>query len=259
IGRCAGSSLEKSSNEIVVRLSRVSVGLPTNPDHTLIRDLSVDIRLSEPLLITGPSGVGKTALLRVLAELWPALGAPQQAAYFYRSPQIRIMFVPQKPFVPSAYACPSQLFRVLDASLTHRKRGSMGTPESDERCRALHLAYLLLSVAETPNLLPSCYSPGEMQRLVLAAVCYRCPHLVFLDESTSQLSEADESQAYQSLSTRHITPVTVGHRPSVRSYHKHEIRLVPYGHPNRSGVFEEGDVELEDRKGVEPNWSMHSI
>lgn len=130
-------------------------------------DLSVDIRLSEPLLITGPSGVGKTALLRVLAELWPALGAPQQAAYFYRSPQIRIMFVPQKPFVPSAYACPSQLFRVLDASLTHRKRGSMGTPESDERCRALHLAYLLLSVAETPNL----FLGWNVSNLTLSTFC----------------------------------------------------------------------------------------
>ncbi|TPP39733.1 ATP-binding cassette subfamily D (ALD) member 4 [Fasciola gigantica] len=363
------SSPERSPHEIAVTLQHISVGLPTNPDLILIHDLSIDIRLAEPLLITGPSGVGKTALLRVLADLWPALATPYQSAYFYRSAEIRTMFVPQKPSVPSTFACPSRLFRVLEEHLTPNGRNPLCSSETDERCRALHLTYLLLSVAESPvlssgwnvsslspatttttdslvetsldhvlwcgyslhayreamkllcefRLIPaevvtsvrtslerylarrvnelseqsgslltdtmhgirdllrfgcqpvisdfalaadewrSCYSPGELQRLVLAAVCYRRPQLVFLDESTSQLSETDEFQAYQSLTTRGVTPVTVGHRPSVRNYHGRELRLTSFSYSSRSSVTERDDVLTVNRTNTKPNWSIHSI
>ncbi|VDP71424.1 unnamed protein product [Echinostoma caproni] len=86
-----------------------------------------------------------------------------------------------------------------------------------------------------------------MQRLVLAAVCYRRPQVVFLDESTSQLSETDEAQAYQSLAHRGITSVSVGHRPSVRAYHKRELQVTP--HVTSSGA------KVDGLKGT-PNWRL---
>uniref|UniRef100_A0A183B326 ABC transporter domain-containing protein n=1 Tax=Echinostoma caproni TaxID=27848 RepID=A0A183B326_9TREM len=120
-------------------------------------DLSIDITVTEPLVITGPSGVGKTALLRVLADLWPGL-----SAYFYRASHIQTMFVPQKPFVPCAFACPSRLFNVLDMDQAcHPAPGQQScSPETDDRYRALHLAYLLLSVVEVPNLAQEDYNLG---------------------------------------------------------------------------------------------------
>ncbi|VDQ17066.1 unnamed protein product [Trichobilharzia regenti] len=66
-----------------------------------------------------------------------------------------------------------------------------------------------------------------MQRLTIAAVCFYQPDVVFMDESTSQLSANDEFQAYTSLSRRQITPFSIGHHSSVRQYHTMELQLTP--------------------------------
>ncbi|KAL7065552.1 hypothetical protein AAHC03_04453 [Spirometra sp. Aus1] len=68
-------------------------------------------------------------------------------------------------------------------------------------------------------------SPGEQQRLALARLCYQKPRLAVLDEATSQLSEMDETSAYQSIAKRNITMISVGHRGSLRRFHQQELEL----------------------------------
>ena len=40
----------------------------------LVENLNVHIRSGEHMLVTGPNGVGKTAVARVIATLWPTFG-----------------------------------------------------------------------------------------------------------------------------------------------------------------------------------------
>ncbi|KAF7232886.1 hypothetical protein EG68_07687 [Paragonimus skrjabini miyazakii] len=80
----------------------------------------------------------------------------------------------------------------------------------------------------------SSYSPGEIQRLLLASVCFDPPQIVFLDEATSQLNAADEEQAYSSLCSRQITPISVAHHMGVQKFHKHELKLFPFNVPTDS-------------------------
>jgi putative ATP-binding cassette transporter len=62
-------------------------------------------------------------------------------------------------------------------------------------------------------------SLGEQQRVVFARVFLTKPDYVILNEATSALELNDEEQLYHFLAETPTTFMSVGYRPTLKSYH----------------------------------------
>ncbi len=78
-------------------------------------------------------------------------------------------------------------------------------------------------------------SPGELQRLSFIRLIIRLSsnennelsklNLVFLDEITSSLDINMEMKMYKYLIEQNLTLISIGHRETLRQYHKLELKL----------------------------------
>ena len=177
------------------------------PDGTaLLRDVGFAVPAGQALLIAGPTGTGKSTLLRAIAGIWP-----------YGRGQIRVgkgvsLFLPQRPYLPLGTLRHAVLYPREDLALPTAKIAAVlrevGLPELvEELDSAQNWAHRL--------------SLGEQQRLAFARVLLTQPAVVFLDEASSALDEACEAMLYRLLRAAPWRPtiVSIGHRSTLRAFH----------------------------------------
>jgi putative ATP-binding cassette transporter len=189
----------------------IELGVPNGRILTAIPRLS--FAPGERWLVRGPSGCGKSTLLRAIAGLWPftkgRIGLPKQA---------RIMFVPQKSYLPEA---PLTDVLAYPAAATSHETAAYAQALTD--CRLPHLVGRLTHSTHWGHQL----SPGEQQRLAFAqALLYR-PDILFMDEATSALDNDTEAHLMQLLSERlpRCTIVSVAHRTTLDVFHDKRLSL----------------------------------
>lgn len=209
-----------------VGVSGMTLGLPTG--QVLLRDANLAFRPGEATLITGQSGSGKSTLFRALAGIWP-FGKGQ----VHVPAGARVLFLPQKPYIPigtlrDAVKYPDEHSRASDQELvTALQAAQLG-----------HLAGRLDEEAHWSNVL----SGGEQQRLAVARALVFKPDWLFMDEATAALDDANEAAIYTELKQRlpQTTMVSIGHRPTLRQWHKRLVELQRA--PGEVGRLVEGAV-----------------
>jgi len=215
-GRALPAVLVKPSEDVAVELAHVEVRTPDGDQ--LIDPLDVRLATGESLVITGRSGVGKTTLLRSLAELWPYASG----ILCRPSGDNATMFLSQLPYVPLGTL-----------------RGVICYPNLPDDISDEQLRDVLTKVA----LAPLCdrldeeqdwakvLSPGEQQRVAFARILLTKPQAVFLDEATSALDEGLEFALYQLVRSElpDCVVVSVSHRRTVEQHHGQELKLLGDG------------------------------
>jgi putative ATP-binding cassette transporter len=190
-----------------------------NPDgRELVQDLDLRLEKGESLVITGPSGCGRTTLLRSIAALWPY----STGTVLRPDGMGDAMFLSQLSYLPLGDLRAVLCYPDPESTLT------------DEDLMAalddVALGHLTRRLNETQDWSKT-LSPGEQQRIAFARVLLQRPKIIFLDESTAALDEGNEYMLYRLISTRlpESVVVSVTHRDSIKQHHKHHLHLIGDG------------------------------
>lgn len=197
-----------------VRFEGLSFGY--EPGQPVIRNLDLEIAAGSTTAIVGPSGSGKSSLIRLMLRLYE----PQSGRILLNGCPIDALDIAD---LRSQIALVPQDTTLLHASIaTNIALGSPDTAYADIARAAA--AAQFQRVAES---LPSQYetivgerglklSGGERQRLAIARALLRQPILLLLDEPTSMLDGVTESEALQAIrkAAAGSTTLIVAHRLS---------------------------------------------
>ena len=194
------------------------VEVRTPDGEQLVRSLDLHLDRGDTLLISGPSGIGKTVLLQSLAGLWPFVSGSVRLP----SGRQAALFVPQLPYLPLGD---------LRAVVSYpNEEGTVGDREIQQaliKVALPHLAIRLNDFGDWAKVL----SVGEQQRIAFARILLTKPKAVFLDESTSALDEGLELTLYELIRAElpDTILVSVSHRSTVERFHDRHLELVGGG------------------------------
>ena len=144
--------------------------------RSILQDVSLSVDAGQIVTLIGPSGAGKTTLVRIaLGLLKPTSGRCE------RQPQLRVGYVPQKVVVNQLM--PLTVERFLTTS----------------ECRADTLSAICQDVAISHLLSQRLnnLSGGEMQRVLLAKALLVKPQLLVLDEPVQGVDVTGQAELYQ--------------------------------------------------------------
>lgn len=205
------SKLGITNNSIIIKDADL---YPPGSKKKIVLDLSININQNDSLLVVGPSGCGKTSLLRMISGLWKPI-----KGNIHRPTTGDLLFIPQKPYMILG-SLREQLCYPTDQNKF-----------SDDQLRSVLKEVNLASLIDRyPDLTikqdwPRILSLGEQQRLAFGRLLLNSPRFAVLDEATSALDIKTEEHLYSLLRKRDLAVISVGHRPTLISFHESVLEL----------------------------------
>jgi ATP-binding cassette subfamily B multidrug efflux pump len=220
-----------------IRFDRVWFGY--KPDEYVLRDLDFTIRPGEKVALVGPTGAGKSSIIRLLCRLYEV----SNGRILLDGEDIRSL--------PQAELRRRMVVILQDGFLFAgdvKSNISLGETYTIEQIRA---AAEQTNVAQFIERLPQGYdtqlrqrgtnlSGGEKQLLAFARAAIRNPGILVLDEATANLDVQTESMIQEALDKLLVgrTAIIIAHRLStIRSVDR--ILVLRQGHLVETGSHEE--------------------
>jgi cell division transport system ATP-binding protein len=179
----AGRTLHRTELNLV-RFENVGLRYGLGPE--ILRDLTFQIPAHSFQFLTGPSGAGKTSLLKLLfLSLRPTRGLVNLFGH-----DVSLLSKDQVADLRKRIGIVLQDFRLLDHMTTYENVALpfrvMGKEESTYRKEVIDLLKWV-GLGERMDALPPILSGGEKQRAAIARAVISRPHLLLADEPTGNV------------------------------------------------------------------------
>ncbi len=230
-----------------LRVENLFVASPAN-GRVLLSEVSFELKAGQALAIVGPSGGGKSTLIRALAGVWPVLRG-----------SVRYDDVELSQWDPARLG---EIIGYLPQEVallagTVRDNISRFDPnrDSDGIYKAANAANVHKMISQLPDgydtevgALGTALSAGQRQRIGLARALYQEPFVVLLDEPNASLDAVGEralNETITAIRARGGIAVVVAHRPSVLA----AVDMVAAIHSGRLAAFGTKEEVLGNRDG----------
>jgi len=207
---------------VAVRLDRVSFAYGGT---LVLEDVSISVARNEFLCIVGPNGGGKTTIVKlILGLLKPLSGSVTVLGQAPERARSRIGYVPQR-LAPDPLFPVSALDVVLMGTLGPFKSSVLVSRGDRERALDALNRVEMTAYARAPY---STLSGGQAQRVLLARALATDPDMLVLDEPTSNIDTAGETEFHDFLASlvERMTIVLVTHDLGFVSRHVSSVACV---------------------------------
>lgn len=217
-----------------------NVSLAYQQDASALNNINLKIGKGEFVFLTGPSGAGKTSLLRLL---YGAL-TPSRGQVLIDGQNVTRLSASQIPLLRRTIGVVFQDFKLLHNRTVFENVAIalevLGWGRADIGKKTMHMLKQM-GIESKYNLATQRLSGGEQQRVALARALVNDPKILLADEPTGNLDDANKNQIlniFREANIRGTTVVVATHdRRLIEQSHKRLVTL------NKGEIVEQVEKE----------------